>query len=154
MRKQVYVDHIAATAEKKKYTNQVANVHFQHFLDFSACVLYALYLLLGQLCIWQFFLTMIWVLHNATHKLWIMEVLVFLLISPGKSLALHPTVPLNHTLILINNHTLTVAHTQEERTTHAFYTKAAWAWKTKWACKDMVEDSADSQSLTHCYVSI
>lgn len=36
-------------------------------------------------------------------------------ISPGKSLALHPTVPLNHTLILTNTRTLTVALSQEEK---------------------------------------
>lgn len=38
-----------------------------------------------------------------------------LMISPGKSLALHPTVPLIRTLILTNTHTLTVAHSQEEK---------------------------------------
>lgn len=39
----------------------------------------------------------------------------FLLTSPRKSLALHPTVPLIHTLILTSTHTLTVVHSQKQK---------------------------------------
>lgn len=167
MRKHVYVDHIAATAEEIMQNS----IGIFPFPAFSRCVhVYYMHCIcwrnknqgFGLLCILLFFwFSVVSLPQNATQKLWLMEVLVFvwkkaniLLNSPRSSLALHPSVPLSYTILLINTHTLTVAHSQEEKTTQASYTIEAWAWKTKWACKNMVEDSADSRSLTYCYVSI
>lgn len=104
----------------------MAYFHFQHFSDISACVLDVLYLLNDwqssfELYIFDYF----WFWTNATKcntQAVVCQVRVFVwkkanvfLIGPGKSLALHSTVPLNHTIIFTNTHTLTVAHRQEEK---------------------------------------
>lgn len=124
-RDHVHVDLIAATVEEVMHKiNFKWHISiFQHFKYSSVCtVCLSAWWILGDFRVDYFGNWMVWVLQNATHKLWLMEVQFscvkkanLLSISPGKSLALHPTVPLIQTIILTNTHTLTAVHNQEQK---------------------------------------
>lgn len=141
--------------EELQKKNYLAYFCFQHLLGISASVLYSVYFFKIQEKNRVLFYFHWLCCYTMRFRSW-MEVLVCkrqMSLNQGQALlCILPFHRVTHTIS--HQHSYVNSSTQSGRKRKLdFYTTAAWAWKTMWACLNMVEDCVDSYSLLYCYVS-